>query len=249
MASAWLLSRRHDVTLFEAGDYLGGHTHTHDVEMQGRRYAVDTGFIVHNPQHYPLLNRLFDELGVASQPTTMSFCGTQRGAPAWSTTPRRSTALFCQRRNLLFAAVSRHGARPDALLPRSAGPARSSRPRSDTGGVPVARGLRQRLSRRPPGADGVGAVVLAARPRSWRFRHAIWFSSWPTTRCCRSAAGPSGAWCAEARPLTSRPCAPPGSVDERLNCPVRAVHRERQGVRIDTDAGDRAVRPGRARLS
>ncbi|MDE2271644.1 MAG: FAD-dependent oxidoreductase, partial [Xanthomonadaceae bacterium] len=62
LASAWLLSRAHDVTLFEANDYLGGHTHTHDIERHGRRYAVDTGFIVHNPVHYPLLTRLFEEL-------------------------------------------------------------------------------------------------------------------------------------------------------------------------------------------
>ncbi|MDN5780735.1 MAG: FAD-dependent oxidoreductase, partial [Luteimonas sp.] len=73
LASAWLLSRQHEVTLFEAGDYLGGHIHTHDIELQGRHYAVDSGFIVHNPRHYPLLTRLFDELGIASQPTTMSF--------------------------------------------------------------------------------------------------------------------------------------------------------------------------------
>src|SRR5690348_13305678 len=73
LTSAWLLSRVHEVTLFEANDYLGGHTHTHDIELQGNRYAVDTGFIVHNPVHYPLLTRFFDELGVASQPTTMSF--------------------------------------------------------------------------------------------------------------------------------------------------------------------------------
>ena len=73
LASAWLLSRRHDVVLFEANNYLGGHTHTHDIALQGRNYSVDTGFIVHNPQHYPLLTRLFAELGVATQPTTMSF--------------------------------------------------------------------------------------------------------------------------------------------------------------------------------
>ena len=73
LATAWLLSRQHLVTLFEADDRLGGHTHTHAIELGARHYAVDTGFIVHNPANYPLLNRLFDELGVASQPTTMSF--------------------------------------------------------------------------------------------------------------------------------------------------------------------------------
>ena len=73
MGAAWLLSRRHEVVLFEANDYLGGHTHTHDIELQGKTYAVDSGFIVFNHAHYPLLTRMFTELGVASQPTTMSF--------------------------------------------------------------------------------------------------------------------------------------------------------------------------------
>jgi uncharacterized protein len=100
LASAWLLSRAHEVTLFEAGDYFGGHTHTHDIVLHGKSYAVDTGFIVHNPAHYPLLTRLFDELGVACKPTTMSFSvhdetsGLEYNATSLDT-------LFCQRRNLL----------------------------------------------------------------------------------------------------------------------------------------------------
>lgn len=100
LASAWLLSRRHEVTLYEANDYLGGHTHTHDIEIDGRHHAVDTGFIVHNPMNYPLLTRLFGELGVASQPTKMSFSvhseasGLQYNAASFDT-------LFCQRRNLM----------------------------------------------------------------------------------------------------------------------------------------------------
>ena len=65
LASAWLLSREHEVTLYEANDYLGGHTHTHDVEVGGSNYAVDTGFIVFNPPHYPLLSKMFAELGVS----------------------------------------------------------------------------------------------------------------------------------------------------------------------------------------
>lgn len=100
LASAWLLSRRHEVTLFEANDYLGGHTHTHDIELDGRRYAVDTGFIVHNPVHYPLLTRLFDELGVASQSTTMSFA-VHNEASELEYNATSLDALFCQRRNLL----------------------------------------------------------------------------------------------------------------------------------------------------
>src|SRR5688572_32992016 len=73
LAAAWLLQHEHEVTVFEAADRIGGHTHTHDIHLHGRDYRVDTGFIVFNPAHYPLLSRLFDELDVPSQATTMSF--------------------------------------------------------------------------------------------------------------------------------------------------------------------------------
>ncbi|WP_426690568.1 NAD(P)/FAD-dependent oxidoreductase [Rhodanobacter ginsengiterrae] len=100
LASAWLLSRKHDVTLFEANDYLGGHTHTHAVEQAGRRYRIDSGFIVHNPAHYPLLTRMFAQLGVASQPTTMSF-SVHSEASGLEYNAATLDTLFCQRRNLL----------------------------------------------------------------------------------------------------------------------------------------------------
>jgi len=51
--TAYLLSDSHDITVFEKNDYVGGHTHTHDVEAQGRTFAVDTGFIVFNEVTYP----------------------------------------------------------------------------------------------------------------------------------------------------------------------------------------------------
>jgi predicted NAD/FAD-binding protein len=99
LASAWLLSRKHHVTLFEANNYFGGHTHTHDVEQQGRRYRIDSGFIVHNPTHYPLLTRMFHELDVASQPTTMSF-SVHSEASGLEYNAATLDTLFCQRRNL-----------------------------------------------------------------------------------------------------------------------------------------------------
>jgi hypothetical protein len=100
LGSAWLLGRAHEVTLFEAGDRLGGHTHTHALDVAGRPYDVDTGFIVHNPDHYPLLSRLFDELGVAVQETTMSFSvRNERSGLEYNAATLAS--LFCQRRNLI----------------------------------------------------------------------------------------------------------------------------------------------------
>ncbi|WP_036113708.1 MULTISPECIES: NAD(P)/FAD-dependent oxidoreductase [Luteibacter] len=100
LASAWLLSRRHEVTLFEANDYPGGHTHTHRVSQAGREYAVDTGFIVHNRAHYPLLSAFFDELGVATRPTTMSF-SVRNDATGLEYNATTLDTLFCQRRNLV----------------------------------------------------------------------------------------------------------------------------------------------------
>src|SRR5271166_3117185 len=84
LTAAYLLSRTHDVTLFEAEDRLGGHAHTHDVtDSDGRQHAVDSGFIVHNDVTYPWLRRLFGELDVQVRPAEMSMsvscqgCGLQ----------------------------------------------------------------------------------------------------------------------------------------------------------------------------
>lgn len=63
LASAWLLSQQHDVTLFEAGAYLSGHTNTVDVTLEGHTHPVDTGFLVFNDKTYPNLIALFQHLG------------------------------------------------------------------------------------------------------------------------------------------------------------------------------------------
>ena len=74
LTAAYVLAQRHDVTLYEADDRLGGHAHTHDVtDPAGNVLAVDTGFIVHNDRTYPHLRRLFGELGVETRPTEMSM--------------------------------------------------------------------------------------------------------------------------------------------------------------------------------
>jgi hypothetical protein len=100
LGAAYLLSRRHEVVVFEADRRIGGHIHTHDIERNGQHYAVDSGFIVYNPDHYPLLSRLFAELGVESQPTVMSFAlkNEESGLEYNATNLNR---LFCQRRNLI----------------------------------------------------------------------------------------------------------------------------------------------------
>jgi uncharacterized protein len=122
---AWLC-RAHEVVLFEA-EAAAGRPHPHPRHRaRGRSYSVDTGFIVFNPDRYPLLSRLFAELGVESQPTTMSFSVQNAGTGLeYNAQPR---SLFCQRRNLLSAALLGHGARHPALLPRGAGAAADQAP-------------------------------------------------------------------------------------------------------------------------
>ncbi|MBB3261013.1 hypothetical protein F4827_005920 [Paraburkholderia bannensis] len=104
LASAWLLAQRHRVTLFEAADYPGGHAHTVDVELEGQRHPVDTGFLVFNDRTYPNLLALFDELGVATHRSDMSFSvsvdqGARQGALEWAGT--NLNTVFAQRRNLV----------------------------------------------------------------------------------------------------------------------------------------------------
>jgi predicted NAD/FAD-binding protein len=93
------LHRDHEITVFEAGAHIGGHTHTHDIEWAGRQYAIDTGFIVFNDWTYPRFIRLLDELGVGYQDSHMSFSlRDERTGLEYNGTSLNS--LFAQRRNL-----------------------------------------------------------------------------------------------------------------------------------------------------
>src|SRR5437016_2984949 len=73
LVTAHLLARRHDVTVFESGDYPGGHTNTVRVDTEDNTYFVDTGFIVFNDRTYPNFQHLLRSLGVGWQPSNMSF--------------------------------------------------------------------------------------------------------------------------------------------------------------------------------
>ncbi len=100
LTAAWLLSRRHEVTVFEAEPRIGGHTATVDVTVDGRQFAIDTGFIVFNDRTYPNFIRLLDELGVASQPTEMSF-SVSNDLSGLEYAGSNLNTLFAQRGNLL----------------------------------------------------------------------------------------------------------------------------------------------------
>jgi len=98
--AAYYLNRDHQITVFEANDYVGGHTHTHDVQWQAHRYALDSGFIVFNDNTYPNFIRLLQDLDVPVQLSSMSFSVTcERSGLEYNGTTLNT--LFAQRRNLL----------------------------------------------------------------------------------------------------------------------------------------------------
>jgi predicted NAD/FAD-binding protein len=104
-AAAYALSTStpHDVTVYEQADRPGGHSATVDIDYDGARMAVDTGFIVYNEMNYPHLTALFEHLGVRTEASDMSFAVSARGGRfEWcGRTYRVVDGLFAQRRNLL----------------------------------------------------------------------------------------------------------------------------------------------------
>jgi predicted NAD/FAD-binding protein len=99
LVTAHLLHRDHELVIFEANGYAGGHTNTITVEDDHSRHEVDTGFIVMNDRNYPNFTRLLDRLGVTRQPTQMSFSVKAEDEDfEYAGTPR---GLFCQPANLI----------------------------------------------------------------------------------------------------------------------------------------------------
>ena len=99
MASAYYLSKEHEVHLFESSERLGGHTNTIDISISKEHYKIDTGFIVFNSKNYPVFSSLMDELGVEYQDSFMSFSvKTEESGLEYNGTSLNS--LFCQRKNL-----------------------------------------------------------------------------------------------------------------------------------------------------
>ncbi|WP_038053950.1 NAD(P)/FAD-dependent oxidoreductase [Thioalkalivibrio sp. ALJ1] len=100
LSAAWILQSRHQVQLFESEPELGGHAHTVEVTDPQGPVAIDTGFVVYNERNYPLLTRLFAELGVDTQDTDMSFAYSRQPQGVEYAGSDLNT-LFAQRRNLV----------------------------------------------------------------------------------------------------------------------------------------------------
>ena len=100
LTCAYLLHRKHDITVFESNNYAGGHANTVDIRTGSKTVPVDTGFLVFNERNYPTLCRLFDEVGVPSHASDMSFSvHCEASAREWNGTSLNQ--VFAQRTNLV----------------------------------------------------------------------------------------------------------------------------------------------------
>ncbi len=235
LGSAWLLSREHEVVLFEAADRLGGHTHTHTVEQAGRTYAIDSGFIVFNPPNYPYFTRLLADLGVATQAGTMSF-SVQSERTGLEYNAGDLAGLFCQKANLvsprfwrMLADLRRFYREAPALLQRTdAGP--------DLGDFLAERGYGEAFidEHLVPMASALWSspsVQVMKFPAKYLARfmanhHMLQISDRPQWRVL------TGGSSSYVRALQSR-----WKVEVRLSCAVRKVVRGEAGIDVHFDAG------------
>lgn len=243
LAVAHTLKDQADITVFEAGDYFGGHTHTVDVTLptpQGLvTHGVDTGFLVFNERTYPNLIRLFAELKVETAPSDMSFSVQVPGALKGKTLEWSGTDLdsvFAQRSNLInprFWRMLADVMRFNALCTRIAKDQREEE-------------LQQPLS------DFLRAHRFSEPFRDWYFLPmlgCIW--SCPTDQMLQFPVATMIRFCHNhgliqvthrpqwfsvvggARNYVEKILA--GVHDKRLNTPVRLIERDAQGVRVITD--------------
>ena len=100
LTASYLLNRNHDIVLFEKNDYIGGHTHTHEIEHDNKVWHVDSGFIVYNEHTYPNFIKLLDMLGVERQLTRMGF-SVKSPSKNLEYAGHSLNGLFAQKSNLL----------------------------------------------------------------------------------------------------------------------------------------------------
>jgi len=232
LGSAWLLGSRHEVTLFEAEDHLGGHTDTHVVQIAGKWHAVDTGFIVHNPNHYPRFTRLMGELGVAIQDTNMSFASMNEVTGLEYSTASRAALfrgnLFSRRFWAMLGDIRRFYREYPAVLERNdmrtlaqyLKEERYSDAFRDDHIVPMCAAL---WSAAPAGVLGYPIRFLVEFMKNHEMLTLGERSNWKTLQ------GGSSTY---IRAMESR-----WRVTTRLSCPVFAVRRTPQGVVITRSGG------------
>jgi len=243
LAVAHTLKGHADISLFEAADYFGGHTHTVDITLPTAQgpvtHGVDTGFLVFNERTYPNLLNLFAELGIDSAPCDMSFSAKVPGALGGQTLEWSGSDLntvFAQRRNLVnprFWRMLADVLRFNALCTR------------------LARSGREQQMRQPL-ADFLREHRFSEAFRDWYFLPmlgCIW--SCPTDQMLQFPVATMIRFCHNhgliqvtdrpqwfsviggAREYVRKIVA--GVPDARLQTPVRLIERDAQGVRIVTD--------------
>ncbi len=213
LASAWLLSREHEVTLFEANDYLGGHTHTHDVEIDGRDATPWTpGSSCSIRRNYPLAEQTVRRTRRRLAADDDEFLGAERAQRTRIQRDQSGRPVLPAPQSGL-AALLAHAARY-----RCASTARRRRCSSTADAGPDAgRISAPRTATRDAFRDDhlvPMASALWSSPSAQILDISGWLSgadSWPTTRCCRRAAARSGAWSRADRKLTCARCARAGT--------------------------------------
>jgi uncharacterized protein len=190
LSAAWLLAREHQVTLYEAEDRLGGHTHTVDVSLDGRIFPVDTGFLVFNHRTYPELTRLFRELEVETVASNMSF-SVKLASPELEWSGSSLNTVFGQRANLARADFWRM--LRDIL--------RFNREATADSSLDNGRSLGDYLRAKGYGNPFIEWYLLPMAAAIWscpaaqmlEFPLASFVASATTTACCRSSTARSGA--------------------------------------------------------
>lgn len=99
LSCAHLLHKKYDITVFEKNNYIGGHTATIDIQVDGVKRAIDTGFIVFNDRTYPYFEKLLKRIGVERQPTEMSF-SVHNQQTGFEYNGHTFASLFAQKRNI-----------------------------------------------------------------------------------------------------------------------------------------------------